>query len=289
MAEAGPLSDLAAGPRRPGPGPARVRHQPGRGRAAAAAEGGQAARAASIPGLSRATYLDALSAAIFAGRLASPGGGVWRWPARPPRRRRRRRAAAGAGPAARRPGRALQRGVRGGRADAAPGAGRLRRRHAAPRRNCAGCGWPASPPRCGSGTTSAGTRCPPGTSSWPASTGALSELPLALTSRAYLLLFAGELTAAAALADEVQAVKEATGSGLAPYGALGLAALRGDEARAQALIDADHGGRDPARRGRRDHLRRVGERRAQQRPRPLRRGRWPRRGAPAPTTTTSAR
>ena len=69
-------------------------------------------------------------------------------------------------------------------------------------------------------------------------TGALSELPLALTSRAYMLLFAGELTAAASLTDEVQAVKEATGSGLAPYGALGLAALRGDEAEALALIEA---------------------------------------------------
>ena len=69
-------------------------------------------------------------------------------------------------------------------------------------------------------------------------TGALSELPLALTSRAYVLLFAGELTAAASLIDEVQAVKEATGSGLAPYGALGLAAFRGDEAGALALIDA---------------------------------------------------
>ena len=69
-------------------------------------------------------------------------------------------------------------------------------------------------------------------------TGALSELPLALTSRAYMLLFAGDLTAAASLTDEVQAVKEATGSGLAPYGAFGLAALRGDEAEALALIDA---------------------------------------------------
>jgi tetratricopeptide (TPR) repeat protein len=69
-------------------------------------------------------------------------------------------------------------------------------------------------------------------------TGALSELPLALTSRAYVLLFAGELAAAASLIDEVQAVKEATGSGLASYGALGLAALRGEEADALAVIDA---------------------------------------------------
>jgi DNA-binding CsgD family transcriptional regulator len=69
-------------------------------------------------------------------------------------------------------------------------------------------------------------------------TGALSELPLALTAHAYVLLFAGELTSAVLLIDEVQAVKEATGSGLAPYGALGLAALRGEEAEALAVIDA---------------------------------------------------
>jgi DNA-binding CsgD family transcriptional regulator len=69
-------------------------------------------------------------------------------------------------------------------------------------------------------------------------TGALSELPLALTARIYALLFAGDLATAASLTDELQAVKEATGSGLAPYSALGLAALRGEEAKASALLDA---------------------------------------------------
>jgi hypothetical protein len=69
-------------------------------------------------------------------------------------------------------------------------------------------------------------------------TGALSELPLALASRAFVLLFAGDLTAVALLTGEMQAVKEATGSGLAPYGDMGLAAFRGDEAGALALIPA---------------------------------------------------
>jgi DNA-binding CsgD family transcriptional regulator len=69
-------------------------------------------------------------------------------------------------------------------------------------------------------------------------TGALSELPVALSSRAYMLLFAGELTAAASLMEEVQAVTEATGSNLAPHSALGVAALRGREADAAALIEA---------------------------------------------------
>jgi DNA-binding CsgD family transcriptional regulator len=60
--------------------------------------------------------------------------------------------------------------------------------------------------------------------------GALSELPLALIQRAYVLLFAGELAAAASLVEEVQVITEATGTRLAPYGDLALAALRGREA-----------------------------------------------------------
>ncbi|AEA27706.1 ATP-dependent transcriptional regulator, MalT-like, LuxR family [Pseudonocardia dioxanivorans CB1190] len=69
-------------------------------------------------------------------------------------------------------------------------------------------------------------------------TGTLSELPLALTLRTYLLLFVGDLAAASSLVDEAHTVKDVTGSNLAPYGALGLAAFHGDEARAAALLDA---------------------------------------------------
>jgi DNA-binding CsgD family transcriptional regulator len=69
-------------------------------------------------------------------------------------------------------------------------------------------------------------------------TGVLTELPLALNSRAVMLQFAGELIAAEALIQEVQTVKEATGGGLAPYGALLLAALRGDRAGVSALIES---------------------------------------------------
>jgi DNA-binding CsgD family transcriptional regulator len=77
--------------------------------------------------------------------------------------------------------------------------------------------------------------------------GALSELPLALTSHACMLLYAGELTAAASLTGEAQAIKEATGTNLAPYGALGLAALRGDEPGTLALLEATR--EDVTRRG----------------------------------------
>jgi DNA-binding CsgD family transcriptional regulator len=70
------------------------------------------------------------------------------------------------------------------------------------------------------------------------SVGALSELPVALNSRAFMLLFAGELPAAASLIQELQPAIEATGTRLAPYAALGLAVLAGRAAEATALIDA---------------------------------------------------
>ena len=67
--------------------------------------------------------------------------------------------------------------------------------------------------------------------------GALSELPLALSQRIYTHLYAGELVAAASLVEELEAVTEVTGSRLAPYGALGVAAWQGHEAEAGELIE----------------------------------------------------
>jgi DNA-binding CsgD family transcriptional regulator len=68
--------------------------------------------------------------------------------------------------------------------------------------------------------------------------GALAELPMALDRRIRPLLFAGELTAAAALLDETRTVEEATGHQPWPYGALSLAAFRGNQATAAALISS---------------------------------------------------
>jgi DNA-binding CsgD family transcriptional regulator/tetratricopeptide (TPR) repeat protein len=68
--------------------------------------------------------------------------------------------------------------------------------------------------------------------------GALSELPLALTVSAYLKIFAGDLAGAGPLIEELHAVMQATGISFAPYGALLLAALRGREDEASALISA---------------------------------------------------
>jgi DNA-binding CsgD family transcriptional regulator len=77
--------------------------------------------------------------------------------------------------------------------------------------------------------------------------GMLSQVPLALTSRASLLLFSGDLAGAASLTAETVAITEATGSSIAPYAALGLAAFRGDEAAGAALREATR--RDVTHRG----------------------------------------
>jgi DNA-binding CsgD family transcriptional regulator len=67
--------------------------------------------------------------------------------------------------------------------------------------------------------------------------GALNVLPIALISRMGVQLWTGDLAAAASLNHEVEAVTDVTGSHLAPYGALGLAAFRGREAEASRLIE----------------------------------------------------
>jgi len=70
------------------------------------------------------------------------------------------------------------------------------------------------------------------------SLGALSELPTALTLKVVSLAYGGELGAAAALNQELQAVMEATGSNLAPYAPLVVAAMRGRPGEVSDLIDA---------------------------------------------------
>src|SRR5258708_18237542 len=77
--------------------------------------------------------------------------------------------------------------------------------------------------------------------------GALTALPVALGTRVGVHLFAGEFAVAASLVAEVESVTEATGSSIAPYAALGVAALRGREAEAFELIEV--GTKDAERRG----------------------------------------
>ena len=68
--------------------------------------------------------------------------------------------------------------------------------------------------------------------------GALTELPLALNSRAFMFLFAGKLTAAESVIEQMQALLTAIGGDLAPYSWLGLAAFRGREAEVSVLAQA---------------------------------------------------
>lgn len=187
------------------------------------------------PQLSRTTYLDALSAAIFAGRLATPGGDIVAVAQ-----------AAGTAPRA-----------------SAPRVPDLLLAGTAANLND---GYAASLPTLREALRQVDASKPAEEELrwlWLACTsalrvwdderwdvlsarhlklarevGALSELPLALTSRAYLLLFQGKLDAAEAMADEEQAIKESAGTALAPYIALGVAAFRGGEDRMSELHGA---------------------------------------------------
>jgi DNA-binding CsgD family transcriptional regulator len=67
--------------------------------------------------------------------------------------------------------------------------------------------------------------------------GALASLPFVLSTRGVIHAVSGELDAAASLVDEMRTVSDATGTATAPYGALWLAALRGCESEASELID----------------------------------------------------
>lgn len=67
-------------------------------------------------------------------------------------------------------------------------------------------------------------------------TGALSALPFALTNVSGAYAFLGELRTADALEVELKAATEATGIAEAPYGTLSLAALRGREAEFSDLL-----------------------------------------------------
>ena len=69
-------------------------------------------------------------------------------------------------------------------------------------------------------------------------TGALSELPIAMNSAAGVRIQRGQLVAAASLLEEAAAAVEATGIHFAPYAGVALAVLRGREDEARELIEA---------------------------------------------------
>ena len=150
----------------------------------------------SSPTLACETYLEALSAAMFAGRLAAPGASALdvalaaKAAPHPPVARRSRLVA-------RRTRDALQRRLRGGRSDPATGA-RVRSTAATcPRASsCAGSGSrPSRPSTCG--TTRAGRRSRSATSRSPGRPARSASSRSRLSQRIYAHLFAGELSTAA--------------------------------------------------------------------------------------------
>jgi DNA-binding CsgD family transcriptional regulator len=68
-------------------------------------------------------------------------------------------------------------------------------------------------------------------------TGALGDLAIALSHRGQMHVFAGELALAASLQDAIHDATKLTGSPLGPYHAVGLVAMRGREAEARQFID----------------------------------------------------
>ncbi|MEO3813223.1 AAA family ATPase [Sphaerisporangium sp. B11E5] len=184
------------------------------------------------PALARDAYLEALSAAMSAGRLAVRGGGLLDAAA----------AARAAPPGAGRAQDLLLDGLvqlfTGGPGAAAPA---LRRAVAA----CLGHGVPTeeevrwlSPAFAAAVALWDGDACRTLADRHVGrarDTGALAEMPVALGSRAMMHLFEGETAEAAALSAEVQAITAATGLRITNYGALALAAWRGREAEAEEL------------------------------------------------------
>jgi len=185
------------------------------------------------PDMAQVTYLDALQAAIFAGRVAMPGGAL----------RDVARAASAAPPGAPTAAGLFLEGLAAnfsqGYAAAAP---ILRRALTA-----FGDRIPTDEVLRGSGPA-----CIVAAHLWDdealeavserwvtlcREAGALGDLPRALNARAHALMFAGEFTGAASLLREVRAASEATGIQIGPVGNMALAALRGDEAEALALIE----------------------------------------------------
>ena len=102
--------------------------------------------------------------------------------------------------------------------------------------------------------------------------GALNLLPLALGYRALVHLHAGEFAAASALTEEADAIEQATGNAPAKFTSLLLTAWRGVEAEALELFSWGLERRDRAWRGTRDRWLGLRDSGVVQRSGPLRRG-----------------
>ena len=186
------------------------------------------------PNLARATYLEALSASMFAGRLARGGGVV------------EISEAALAGPpplAAPRPSDLLLQGLAvqftAGYAAGAPilkEALRAFRGTTALAPEDARWLWFASQIALHLWDDESWTVLSTRHLDLVREAGALTALPFVLANRSSVYAWSGELAVAASLEEELRAATEATGIAPVPYGALSIAALRGREAEFSELI-----------------------------------------------------
>jgi tetratricopeptide (TPR) repeat protein len=186
--------------------------------------------------LARETYLEALAAALFAGRLASGGSVV------------QAARAARAAPPASQPSRAsdllldgLARLITEGNEAGTPTlkrAVRAFRREDIPREERLRWQWLACRAAALLWDDEAWDSLSARFIQVARDAGALTVLPLALTTRSGAQLFAGELAMASSLVDEAVAVNEATGSNIASYAGLALVAFQGREADVSELIEA---------------------------------------------------
>jgi DNA-binding CsgD family transcriptional regulator len=186
------------------------------------------------PDLARATYLEALSAAMFAGRLANRGGAV------------EISETALAGPPPPQPPRPPDLLLQGlairfteGFAAGAPilkeALSAFARERVLPADEARWL-WFASWIALSLWDDEAWTRLSTRQLDLVREAGALTALPFVLTNHSSVLAFFGELGAAASLEDELRAATEATGVAPVPYGALSIAALRGQETELSELI-----------------------------------------------------
>ena len=224
-----------AGAHRSAPGRDRVRPAPRRRRPAPAAPAAKKLEPLDVR-LARDTYLDAWGAALFAGHLASAGGGL---------RDVSRAAATAPDPA----DRALPRDLlldglaliftEGTRA-AAPV---LRRAIAAFKGSEASVeevlrwGWLAARAAIWLWDYEGGLEIPMRAVQLARDSGALEVLAVADNVYGQAAAWGGDFELATLMAAEVEAVKEATGSRIGPYAAISLVGLRGREAEASRLIE----------------------------------------------------